>query len=272
MNTIFKSIIYGTSLLSAVCLFTACDNVPEDERRIPIERPEIASRVLIQEFTGQWCTNCPDGAAAVHDLIEAFPDAVVAVCLHPEGTAYTRPLGDFVLTSSVATAYYDYYRPDAFPAAIINGASPETNYMVWGSLAMNCIEEPAPMDVNCTSAFDESTRKLTIDYDVIFNQVYDGELVINVWLTEDNIVGAQIVGARPQWDYVHNHVLRTSATGDWGLSIGNKFVPDEHYTGTVSLDIAPEWNADNCNVVAFIQTPGSRIVHQAFQTKAISED
>ena len=270
MNAIFKSLIIATSVLSPACFLSSCDNVDEADRKIPVERPEIASRVLIQEFTGQWCTNCPEGAAAVHSLIEAFPDAVVAVCLHPEGTAYTRPLGDLVLTSAVATDYYNTYRPSAFPAALIDGSNPENNYDIWGSLAINAMNKKAIANIECTTSFDESTRTLTVDYDLLFNEAYYSELLLNVWLTEDGIVGPQIVGARPQWDYVHNHVLRTSATGSWGISVGDEFIPDEHYTGTLTLKIDESWNADNCNVVAFLQTP-SKQVTQAYQTKAIQD-
>ncbi len=50
--------------------FTACDNIDEDDRFIPVERPHSEKTVLIEEFTGARCVNCPDGAAVVAALHE----------------------------------------------------------------------------------------------------------------------------------------------------------------------------------------------------------
>ena len=54
-----KAIITLTIILAAV--LTACSHIDEDERYI-YQKPEQADRtVLLEDFTGQRCINCPKG-------------------------------------------------------------------------------------------------------------------------------------------------------------------------------------------------------------------
>ena len=49
-------------------LLTACSNIGEDERLIYV-KPEPAKRVvLLEDFTGQRCVNCPKGTEVIEQL------------------------------------------------------------------------------------------------------------------------------------------------------------------------------------------------------------
>ncbi|MDE6633002.1 MAG: hypothetical protein K2K23_08380, partial [Muribaculaceae bacterium] len=80
----------GLSLLLA--LATGCDNISEDDRYIKEEKPVIDNprNLLIMEFTGNNCANCPTGAAIVEQIKEEeAPGRVISVGLHLEGNHYT---------------------------------------------------------------------------------------------------------------------------------------------------------------------------------------
>ena len=49
--------------VAALALFTACDNIPEDDRLIYIKPAAVSRAVLIEDFTGQACVNCPAAGA-----------------------------------------------------------------------------------------------------------------------------------------------------------------------------------------------------------------
>ena len=70
-----------TFLLSAL-LFASCDNISEEERLV-YEKPEPAKRVvLLEDFTGQKCSNCPNANELIETLQNDFGDNLVVVGIH----------------------------------------------------------------------------------------------------------------------------------------------------------------------------------------------
>lgn len=266
------SLLGGLAFFALSATFASCDNVDEADRFIKVERPEIARKVLIQEFTGQGCINCPNGAALVKDLSSQYPGSIISVNMHPENTQYTRPLGRLLLTSTEATVYYNYFKPSMLPSALIDGSEPISNLALWTNAVMNALERPSAADLEVTTDYDKDTRELTVTYKAKFNQIYSGQLSINIWLTESNIVGPQYSGSNIIMDYVHNHVLRTSLTGEWGVLAGESFIPDDEITATFSVTLDPSWIAENCGVVAFLQDPSSKSVEQSAEAHVIVND
>ena len=63
--------------------FIACDEVSNDKRLTYIEPPEAARAILIEDFTGQYCVNCPRATEEIERLIEQYGDTVIiAVAIH----------------------------------------------------------------------------------------------------------------------------------------------------------------------------------------------
>ncbi|MDE6812014.1 MAG: Omp28 family outer membrane lipoprotein [Muribaculaceae bacterium] len=264
----------GTSLIAftvIATIFSSCDNVNEADRFIAVERPTIERKVLIQEFTGQGCINCPQGAALVHSLQSQFPGAIIAVNMHPENTQYTRPLGKLHLTSPEATVYYGYYRPGSLPSACIDGSQPISNVSLWTDAVLNAMSLESAADLDITTEYDKTSRELKVTYFSKFNKIFESPLNINIWLMENNIVGPQYSGSNIILDYVHNHVLRTSLTGDWGMNVADSFIPEDEFTATFTITLDESWVAENCEVIAFLQNPSSKIVEQSAEASVISD-
>ena len=67
----------------AVLLISACSNIDESERLIYVEPAHVARAVLIEDFTGQRCVNCPNAVAEIERLQEAYGEEnVIAVGIH----------------------------------------------------------------------------------------------------------------------------------------------------------------------------------------------
>ena len=268
INRYFKYSVFGIGTLLVAGGFSACDNVDEADRFIKEERPTIARKVLIQEFTGINCVNCPTGAAAVHEIQALYPGDVIAVSLHPGGTGFSGPLGNFNLNNDLAGVYYNYYQPAGFPAAVIDGQSPLTNVSLWSGAVKNALTSPAPADIDILPLFNADTRTLSVDYQVYINNVYNDGLNLNLWIVENGIIGPQKSGSQIIVKYEHNHVLRGSMTGDWGIRLADSFLPEQSYTGQISIAFSDEWVPENCEVVAFLQND-SRKVEQAAQAPVL---
>lgn len=258
------------SLLSIA--LTSCDNVAEEDRFVPVETTVVARRVLVQEFTGQGCTNCPLGASTIHGLQDQYPGSIISVNMHPENTQYTIPMGNIYLPSKEATVYYNYYKPSSFPAVCIDGSNPNSSISSWSNLIETALETESSADLQLFSDYDAATRKLTVTYKTNFNKVFNAPLAINLWITENGIVGPQFSGFNVLMDYVHNHVLRTTMTGEWGEEIAKSFVPDYEYTGTFNITLDESWVAENCEVVGFLQNPNSKIVEQCTEIAVVAAE
>ncbi len=252
----------GMLTLAAV----SCDNVKESDRLIDYPLPEASKTVLIQEFTGQRCSNCPDGAQVIHGLQETYPDNIIAVCLHPDGPEYTRPLGpNLGLISETATEYYQYFRPTAFPFALFDGEpTPESNnYQAWSTNAIALLSEAAPANIEVEATYD-ADRKVEVIANVDFVGDYAGPLNISFWMMENGIVGMQTTSTGREPQYVHNHVLRTSLNGTWGSSLGSGFTLMQQIESGAKLDNPDAgWKLENCQMVVFLSDPSSHKVLQA---------
>ena len=212
---------------------TACSNIDEDERLIYVEPAEVNRPVLIEDFTGQACVNCPNATAAIHELQETYGEEnVIAVAIHCGPFAHLRSnMGNAFLSdlgTKLGDEYYTHWNIEAQPGVKINRGAPiyDTNQYA-------------------TAVADELKKTSTVIFDLVSfygtdvmvsmssNDRVEGKL--QVWIVEDSINAKdpqqkyqQFMpdGSRRQ-DYVHNHVLRASLTNDaYGepvtLEAGNK--------------------------------------------------
>lgn len=238
---------------SAILALASCDHVEGDDRYRPYvpETVEADKYLLVEEFTGMRCVNCPKGAETVHSITEALDGKVVAVCIHPEGHIFTEPIDGVDLTSPASTEIYNYYHPN-FPAAMFDGSRPNTNTARWLGVALKAYQEPTPLNISVTTRYDASSRKVKAHYTVTFLEDYAGELCVTAYLTEDGIKGEQeSLNGVTLHDYSHNHVLRAAISGVWGDKIGNAFTAHQIVEGDYEYTLKEEWNEDNCNVVVF---------------------
>src|SRR5690606_1909761 len=58
---------------------------------VPTQEPR---RVLIEEFTGASCTNCPAGHTTITNLESQYPDRIIAIAYHKHGTSLDEPAGE----------------------------------------------------------------------------------------------------------------------------------------------------------------------------------
>ncbi len=263
---VIRNILAGGLLAAACAGFTSCDDIDEKDRFIPVERPSVERVVLVMDFTGMRCINCPNAATTLHQSAEKYPGSVIIVGIHAAAASdFTLPIGTLDLRAPISDVYYNYFKPAALPSASINGGKvlSGTELSMWTTTIDDEISKAAPADVALSSTFDESTRELKVDYTVTFNEMHSAETSILLWLTESDINGPQMSanGFIPQ--YQHNHVLRASLNGDWGDVLGNNFSTEQSLSGTATLKLDSNWKAENCEVVGFIFNTSDRSVQQA---------
>lgn len=245
----------------------SCSVIDENERFVELPQTEVNRAVLIEDFTGQSCVNCPEASAIIHELEEQYgDDAIVAIGI------YSGPLGEpesataINLVTQLGQTYWDAWFDiqTAQPVGLINRQGP-LDKEVWKRQVAEMIEQPTQVSIQAETDYDAESRTLKIHTSTTGFASMSGRL--QVVLVEDSIVGYQKVlgSSKPNRQYVHNHVLRAAVNGEWGetMSIGTS-AQDRDYT----FVFPDEWIAENMQVVVFFTTENKKEVLQVKKIKA----
>ena len=188
---------------------------------------EVQKRnVLIEEFTGRKCVNCPLGHVQAKVIEEAYPGRVWAINLHG---GYYSSLDYPNLNTAICDTIGMYFNPVSFPSAIVNRqtASPLMNYNTqWRPAVDEQVAQTAEVNVAGQVAINPLTRVATVTVELYYtaNSATDVNY-LNVFMLQDSIVGSQSgAGSNPDQaigdgDYLHMHVLRDNVTPFWGDEI-----------------------------------------------------
>ena len=86
--------------------FAACDDIKESERYIPVTPDTKTEKaVLIEDFTGMNCVNCPNAAEEIQKIQTAYgAEKIIAVAVHGEMPGLSGPLAN-----ALGTEYYNHW-------------------------------------------------------------------------------------------------------------------------------------------------------------------
>ncbi|MGN6569108.1 MAG: Omp28-related outer membrane protein [Flavipsychrobacter sp.] len=242
--------------------------------------------VVIEEFTGVSCSNCPKGHTAIAGLETKYPGRVVAVGLYEKNNGNTDPnpltVQDLRTDDATTICNTIYGSVNQLPGAGVDRveagtpASLQLDRSIWTTQVDARINVTAPVSLYINSSFDKASRVVTVTVRSVFTQAFNKNVKMTVGILEDSIMEAQEdnnpLPVHYDTVYTQNHVLRATisqATGDGFLaSVANKEV-GRVYQRTYKYTVPDAWIAEHCNIFAFIQTddPGSKEILQGAETK-----
>lgn len=237
-------------MLASLLLVGACDYIDKDDRFIYVEPANVAKRVLIEDFTGQRCVNCPSATETIKQLQDTYgKENVIAVAIHSGPFSKTLTGTPYPLYTETGDYYYNLWGVQEQPSAMIDRHGVTSNYMTWGTSVYKAIQESASLLLNASCSYDAETSTASISIDAEGVDAVDGKL--QVWLTEDSVTSLQFMeGNVIDQNYVHNHVFRKSVNDVMGdaVSIGE----GEKKTLTYTTEIDSKWNVENMSVIVFV--------------------
>ena len=147
MLTIIRHIL---PLAAAAVLLNACNDTPApDERYIPQGSVEINSKVLIEEFTGQLCVNCPTAHAEMKRFAEMFGhENIISVSIHGNSGAQMAIPTPAGLGTEEGAEYNRRNNIASWPSAIVGRRSGnlESNYGKWLTWIVSDLIRPQQTD------------------------------------------------------------------------------------------------------------------------------
>ena len=265
-------------LLVIGSLLTACEVIPSGEREEVIFTPTDPSTLkrtsLLIEYSGWQCVNCPTAAEVAHQLKDLYGENLVVVVMHPESNPNTRHNNKPALnyTCPEADSIYQMMggtNTTPFPTGNVNLVKDATkgyfcDYDQWGTLVSQAYANPKPVQLK-TEVSPTDTNVIVVAVDITNFDTQAIEATLQVWLTEDSVIGSQKKPEGTDKNYAHNHLMRASISPLWG-----DIVPIEaHMTQQVVYEytLPDKVVKENCNIVAIVSINGE--VVQASETKII---
>lgn len=222
-------------------------------------------QVLIEEFTGVRCVNCPAGTEAIQVLLNTYGEQLVPVSIHAGFFAppYNNSLYDFRTTEGNNILSY-VGEPLGFPTAVVNRKlfAGEQDLQLgqgqWPGFIFDEVAIEPLVKIAINPDYNSATRKLEVNIKLFVQEnISDTDVRLTVLITEDDIVDVQLTPDGIKTDYHHKHVLRGTITNYDGAPLNGPLNADQELTRNYSFTLPDAWVADNCHLVAFVHYGGS---------------
>jgi hypothetical protein len=241
--------IVGALLIGT--LLASCDKTSEDNRVTPVNDIKVARSVLLEEYAGQYCSNCPRAANYVANIKKGLGKNLVVVTIHVTGLA----TADFRTTAGTSyfnvfyPAYTQYLPAGTIDRSPINGDIISLDDSYWGDYVLKRAQRTdiPKIDLALHSLYSAADSSLTV-HSSIKDLPESRQTSLQLWLTEDNIIAFQYSLTENIPDYEHNHVLRDAVNGVWGEVIDRQTT---EYQATYSLK-GKKWKPSKLNIVGFV--------------------
>ncbi|MCR4919089.1 MAG: Omp28 family outer membrane lipoprotein [Prevotella sp.] len=262
-------ILTHIAAIAAAAAIAACDSVAPEDRLVAIMDPTtvdtthtdslgpVARSVLMIDFTGQACVNCPNGAQVIHQLENRYgTDRLIAVGM------YSGPFGRsargtrYSLTTEQGDQYFSQWNLAAQPVSVIDYVSVSEQYTEWPTLVSERLATPSPLRLRIDKAEAAGTQADISVTAYGAGGASAGQL--QLWVVEDSIVDFQIRhepldnlnSSINDKTYVHRHVFRTAVNGMQGDNFAIGEAEEKTFTYSIALD--ESWQTAHLSVVAFV--------------------
>lgn len=270
-----KTLHIYIALLFAALGFAACNDIAEGDRFERVDRVEARKNVLIEEFTGQRCLNCPLAAERVEEIQRLYPENVIAVAIHGGALAVNEEKSAVGLANAQGEAYTAQRGVTSWPTGVVDRCGAPADFETWaGSVLQRLLVEPrVGLEVSALN-YDPDTRRLAFTARVTASETVEGRLT--AWLVEDSIVTTQAMPAA--WSEAHggqtydrayraDHVFRAAVGEADGLAMA--LSKGQTADQTFDIVIKEAWHAPNVRIVAFFTTDSG--VEQVVQTNILNQ-
>lgn len=264
--------IYRLLLLIFSIGFFSCDFV-KDARENTIAQNntntegKVYRNVLVEDYTGHKCGNCPAAAIELKRIYEYYPGKVIPLAVHAGFFAYTNVLYPTDLQSADGTIYDNTFGISAVgnPNGLINRVGFGTSnfiqpYTSWQSGVDTMVSQEAWFKIDISNVFNSASGNLSTSIKVIPLRNITGNFNLSVLISEDSLLGEQLDYSLPSGqqvvqNYRFDHVLRGAINSTWGDQVVNGVINSNDTVVKLYSNInlsAIATRPAKCHVVAFV--------------------
>lgn len=265
-------------VIALIVVFSACEKVSppfKENNGGGNDTTGVVKNVLLEDFTGHTCVNCPTAAVIAHNLKHLYGERLVVMAVHAGYFADPHPGSAFDndYRTPAGNEWNNWFGLQNYPSGLIDRIpnSPGDYIVVkdkWGVKVADEMQKEAEAKITLSTSF--SSGMVSIDVTTEFLKSMSGTYSLFVGITEDSIVSAQKnenpeVGDTPIInDYVFMHMFRGAVNGTWGENIfGDAVEVGKQYTKSYQYTLTG--NPDNSHVVAYVYDNDTKSVIQVVE-------
>lgn len=262
-------------IIIAAALLSACSQIEPEDRltAVPFLPEDLIQRnVLIEDFTGQNCPNCPTATDVIEGLEEGYEGHVVGVSIHSgnlgRGMALWTPYGDTRFDKLGKDLPQPTVRVDR-TNAIYTGGNEVQNGLHSGVKTQ--LQKSSPITIGSYSCTQTGEEGKSLTYSVRVASTKDINAMVQVWIIEDGIVSRQkMPDGSSNKEYVHKSAFRATMTADEGepMQIGAGMSQE---FGLTYDAYKFKGNMDNCHAVVIVSLPNDGEVLQVAKFPLVSK-
>lgn len=267
--------------IASICLFLvalcSCDRINEEHYLIdytpPIPEGKDTRSILLEDYTGMRCSNCPKAAAMASNLKGVYGQRLITVSIH--AGYFATPVNGIDLRTEAGDAYNAYFKISGNPQGVVNRMPYKGKtfygFDIWGE-AVAAIPEKTFVGMDLAIDYSPENRSYGVSLDITkyqVNVIESADLIF--WLVEDSIVTPQVM-ENGKWvdEYQQRHVLRAALNATWGENI---LLPSD-LGSAIKIEknefTLPEaFDEKNCSVIALLCNKNNKEVIQVVETPFI---
>ncbi len=249
-------------------------------------------KVLVQDYTGHTCGNCPRAAEDLETIINKYPGKIVGMAIHA-GIQFSPPkppdfLEDFRTTAGSQWDSYFGMSAASLPKGTVNWAQVPYSQArnTWDGFAASQLASAQKAKIYLKTSLDTVALAFAVEAKVVMLTSTNYNVKLVLVITEDSIVARQKDYAPPPTatvvngdeipNYVFMHVLRGDVNGTWGEvlkkgPVSSGYEVTKTYCSNVSPWAGLKKNLKNTAVVAIVYTQdeGSASVKEILQVEKL---
>jgi hypothetical protein len=228
--------------------------------------------VMVEEFTGASCVNCPAGHATLKAIESANGNRVISYGLHFGALAVPVHSEDPDLKIPEAEQISTFFGVSSMPNALIDRAKPNGTYVfgrsAWSNAVNNRLAVPAKANIKTSISFNQLISKYVLSIEIELLEEITDNLSYTVAIVENNIIAGQLSGSTVIEKYNHAMVARKFITSALGSSLKkptgvSSYLPGRTYKKEIPLDLNTAWKAEDLHIITFVANDASREILQA---------
>jgi uncharacterized alkaline shock family protein YloU len=230
-------------------------------------------KILLEDYTGHTCGNCPRAAEKAFELQETFGDQLVILSVHAGFFSNTSSNYPTDFTSETGDTWNNFFGNSnaGNPNGMVNRMNYPNDHILqfneWEQNIQVELLKPVSVDLEIVTSYSQSNDLICVDIQTKILNSTEESLSLTVLIIEDKIISKQTDYQTKQGyvdEYEQNHVLRKGLNSPWGELIGQEGIQEgDYFIHRYSTEKDPSWDINNISVVAFVSKTNSYEVLQA---------
>ena len=226
----------------------------------------MQKQVLLEDYTGHKCVNCPEWAIFAHELAENLDHKLVIIAIHAGwyATPDADPPFNADLTTQTGEDFYVDFDVAANPIGMINRVWYNGDQLInpnsWETVVNEQLAVEPTVGLTVRNKYFPKLNTVLINMDAVALTDITGKYKMCVFITENHVVSPQknnntTIGPTPDWlDYEHMSLLRDDLNTTYGtyISATGEMVTGEVYNKEFVYIIDDSWVTENCNIVVYL--------------------